>query len=149
METKRIITSENWMFDFGKYRGKTVSSVIDCNPGYIQWLTENDVLQFLIDGVWYWEAWQKRVDKYNRAIVYKVKGGEQPDVSWHGVESRDLVLSPEEAVRALRQHGFPEAYVEITNTSANAVRQAWQNFTPTLDEDEDEDQSTGDYADEQ
>jgi|JI10StandDraft_1071094.scaffolds.fasta_scaffold4779421_1 hypothetical protein len=46
MEAKRVITSENWMFDFGKYRGKTVSSVIDCNPGYIQWLTENDVLQF-------------------------------------------------------------------------------------------------------
>ena len=75
--------------------------------------------------------------KYNRAVVYVIKGGDQPDVSWHGVESRDLVLSPEEAVRALRQHGFPEAYVEITNTSANAVRQAWNNFTPTLDEDED------------
>ena len=79
------------------------------------------------------------MDKYNRAIVYKVKGGEHPDVAWHGVESKDLVLSPEEAVKALRQHGFSEAYVEITNTSANAVRQAWQNFTPTLDEDEDED----------
>ena len=76
--------------------------------------------------------------KYNRAIVYVVKSGEQPDVSWHGVESRDLVLSPSDAVRALRQHGFPEAYVEITNTSANEVRKAWQNFTPTLDEDEDE-----------
>ena len=75
--------------------------------------------------------------KYNRAVVYKVRGGEQPDVAWHGVESRDLVLSPEEAVRALRQHGFPEAYVEITNTSASKVRQAWQTFTPTLDEDED------------
>ena len=77
--------------------------------------------------------------KYNRAIVYVVKSGEQPDVSWHGVESRDLVLSPSDAVRALRQHGFPEAYVKITNTSANEVRQAWQNFTPTVDEDEDED----------
>jgi len=78
-------------------------------------------------------------DKYNRAIVYVVKSGEQPDVSWHGVESRDLVLSPSDAVRALRQYGFTEAYVEITNTSANEVRKAWQNFTPTLDEDEDED----------
>ena len=77
--------------------------------------------------------------KYNRAIVYVVKSGEQPDVSWHGVESRDLVLSPSDAVRALRQHGFPEAYVQITNTSANDVRQPWDNFTPTLDEDEDED----------
>jgi len=77
-------------------------------------------------------------DKYNRAIVYVVKSGEQPDVSWHGVESRDLVLSPSDAVRALRQYGFTEAYVEITNTSANEVRKAWQNFTPTLDEDEDE-----------
>lgn len=77
------------------------------------------------------------MDKYNRAIVYKVKGGDQPDVSWHGVESKNLVLSPEDAVKALRQHGFSEAYVEITNTSANAVRQAWNNFTPTLDEDED------------
>ena len=76
--------------------------------------------------------------KYNRAIVYVVKSGEQPDVSWHGVESRDLVLSPSDAVRALRQYGFTEAYVEITNTSANEVRKAWQNFTPTLDEDEDE-----------
>ncbi len=75
--------------------------------------------------------------KYNRAVVYKVKGGEQPDVAWHGVESKDLVLSPEEAVQALLQYGFTEAYVEITNTSANAVRKAWQNFTPTLDEDED------------
>ena len=77
-------------------------------------------------------------DKYNRAIVYVVKSGEQPDVSWHGVESKDLVLSPSDAVRALRQYGFTEAYVEITNTSANEVRKAWQNFTPTLDEDEDE-----------
>ena len=75
--------------------------------------------------------------EYNRAVVYVIKGGEQPDVSWYGVESKDLVLSPEEAVRALRQHGFPEAYVEITNTSASKVRQAWQTFTPTLDEDED------------
>ena len=75
--------------------------------------------------------------KYNRAVVYKVKGGEQPDVAWHGVESKDLVLSLEEAVQALLQYGFTEAYVEITNTSANAVRKAWQNFTPTLDEDED------------
>ena len=75
--------------------------------------------------------------KYNRAIVYVVKSGEQPDVSWHGVESRDLVLSPSDAVRALRQYGFTEAYVEITNTSANEVRKAWNNFTPTVDEDED------------
>ena len=77
--------------------------------------------------------------KYNRAIVYVVKSGEQPDVSWHGVESKDLVLSPSDAVRALRQYGFTEAYVEITNTSANEVRKAWNNFTPTVDEDEDED----------
>ena len=77
------------------------------------------------------------MDKYNRAVVYVVKGGDQPDVSYRGVESKDLVLSPEEAVRALSQYGFTEAYVEITNTSANAVRKAWQNFTPTLDEDED------------
>ena len=41
--------------------------------------------------------------------------------------------------QAILQYGFTEVYVEITNTSANAVRQAWQNFTPTLDEDEDED----------
>lgn len=75
--------------------------------------------------------------KYNRAIVYVVKSGEQPDVSWHGVESKDLVLSPSDAVRALRQYGFTEAYVEITNTSANEVRKAWNNFTPTVDEDED------------
>jgi len=81
----------------------------------------------------------KAMKEYNRAVVYVVKGGDQPDVSYRGVESKDLVLSPEEAVQALRQHGFPEAYVEITNTSANEVRQAWQNFTPTLDEDEDED----------
>ena len=78
-------------------------------------------------------------DKYNRAVVYAVKSGEQPDVSYHGVESKDLVLSPEEAVQAILQYGFTEVYVEITNTSANAVRQAWQNFTPTLDGDEDED----------
>ena len=77
------------------------------------------------------------MDKYNRAVVYKVKGGDQPDVSWHGVESKDLVLSPSDAVRALRQYGFTEAYVEITNTSANEVRKAWNNFTPTVDEDED------------
>ena len=77
------------------------------------------------------------MDKYNRAVVYVVKGGDQPDVSYRGVESKDLVLSPEEAVRALRQYGFTEAYVEITNTSANEVRHAWQNFTPTVDEDED------------
>ena len=76
-------------------------------------------------------------DKYNRAVVYVVKGGDQPDVSWHGVESKDLVLSPSDAVRALRQYGFTEAYVEITNTSANEVRKAWNNFTPTVDEDED------------
>ena len=76
--------------------------------------------------------------KYNRAVVYTVVGGDQPKVSYHGVESKDLVLSPEEAVQAILQYGFPEAYVEITNTSANEVRKAWQNFTPTLDEDEDE-----------
>jgi len=79
----------------------------------------------------------KAMKEYNRAVVYVVKGGDQPDVSYRGVESKDLVLSPEEAVKALRQHGFPEAYVKITNTSANEVRQAWNNFTPTLDEDED------------
>ena len=79
------------------------------------------------------------MDKYNRAVVYIVKSGEQPDVSYHGVESKDLVLSPEEAVQAILQYGFTEVYVEITNTSANAVRQAWDNFTPTVDEDEDED----------
>ena len=78
-------------------------------------------------------------DKYNRAIVYIVKSGEQPVVVYRGVKSRDLVLSPSDAVKAILQYGFPEAYVEITNTSANEVRQAWQNFTPTLDEDEDED----------
>ena len=76
--------------------------------------------------------------KYNRAVVYAVVGGDQPKVSYHGVESKDLVLSPSDAVKALRQYGFTEAYVEITNTSANEVRKAWQNFTPTLDEDEDE-----------
>ena len=77
--------------------------------------------------------------KYNRAVVYAVVGGDQPKVSYHGVESKDLVLSPSDAVKALRQYGFTEAYVEITNTSANEVRKAWNNFTPTLDEDEDED----------
>jgi len=75
--------------------------------------------------------------KYNRAVVYAVVGGDQPKVSYHGVESKDLVLSPSDAVKALRQYGFTEAYVEITNTSANEVRKAWNNFTPTLDEDED------------
>ena len=75
--------------------------------------------------------------KYNRAVVYAVVGGDQPKVSYHGVESKDLVLSPSDAVRALRQYGFTEAYVEITNTSANEVRKAWNNFTPTVDEDED------------
>ena len=72
-------------------------------------------------------------------FIESVKGGNQPDVSYRGVESKDLVLSPEEAVQAILQYGFTEAYVEITNTSANEVRQAWNNFTPTLDEDEDED----------
>ena len=75
--------------------------------------------------------------KYNRAVVYAVVGGDQPKVSYHGVESKDLVLSPSDAVKALRQYGFTEAYVEITNTSANEVRNAWNNFTPTVDEDED------------
>jgi hypothetical protein len=75
--------------------------------------------------------------KYNRAVVYAVVGGDQPKVSYHGVESKDLVLSPSDAVKALRQYGFTEAYVEITNTSANEVRKAWNNFTPTVDEDED------------
>jgi hypothetical protein len=73
--------------------------------------------------------------EYNRAVVYVVKGGDQPEVSYHGVESKDLVLSAEEAVKALRQHGFTEAYVEITNTSAKEVRKAWNNFAPTVDED--------------
>ncbi len=77
------------------------------------------------------------MDKYNRAVVYTVTGGSQPDVLYHGVESKDLVLSPGEAVKALLQYGFTEAFVEITNTSANEVRQAWQSFTPTVDEDED------------
>lgn len=34
--------------------------------------------------------------EYNRAIVYTVKGGDQPDVSYRGVESKDLVLSPDD-----------------------------------------------------
>jgi len=37
----------------------------------------------------------KAMKEYNRAVVYVVKGGDQPDVSYRGVESKDLVLSPE------------------------------------------------------
>jgi len=66
--------------------------------------------------------------KYNRAVVYAVVGGDQPKVSYHGVESKDLVLSPSDAVKALRQYGFTEAYVEITNTSANSEMTLHRTF---------------------
>lgn len=61
-----------------------------------------------------------------RAVVYRVTSGdEKPDIAYAGVVSPDIVLDPQLAVRALRNHGFPEVYVEITQRSAAELRALW------------------------
>lgn len=71
-----------------------------------------------------------------RAVAYRVTvAGDQPDIAYAGVVSPDIVLDPQLAVRALRCHGFPEVYVEITQRSAAELRTLWDQ---PIQEDEDE-----------
>ena len=61
-----------------------------------------------------------------RAVAYRVTvAGDQPDIACAGVVSPDIVLDPQLAVRALRNHGFPEAFVRITDRSATELRALW------------------------
>lgn len=71
-----------------------------------------------------------------RAVAYRVTSvGDQPDIVYAGVVSPDIVLDPQLAVRALRNHGFPEVYVEITQRSAAELRALWgQPIQPDEDE---------------
>ena len=71
-----------------------------------------------------------------RAVAYRVTvAGDQPDIAYAGVVSPDIVLDPRLAVRALRNHGFPEVYVEITQRSAAELRSLWdQPIQPDEDE---------------
>lgn len=71
-----------------------------------------------------------------RAVAYRVTSvGDQPDIAYAGVVSPDIVLDPRLAVRALKNHGFPEVYVEITQRSAAELRALWDQ---PIQEDEDE-----------
>lgn len=71
-----------------------------------------------------------------RAVAYRVTNvDDQPDIAYAGVVSPDIVLDPQLAVRALRCHGFPEVYVEITQRSAAELRTLWDQ---PIQEDEDE-----------
>ena len=71
-----------------------------------------------------------------RAVAYRVTSGdEKPDIAYAGVVSPDIVLSPTLAVRALRNHGFPEVYVRITQRSAAELRTLWDQ---PIQQDEDE-----------
>lgn len=71
-----------------------------------------------------------------RAVAYRVTSvGNQPDIVWAGVVSPDIVLDPQLAVRALKNHGFPEVYVEITQRSAAELRALWDQ---PIQEDEDD-----------
>jgi len=71
-----------------------------------------------------------------RAVAYRVTSvGNQPDIVYAGVVSPDIVLAPKLAVRALRCHGFPDVYVEITQRSAAELRSLWDQ---PIQEDEDE-----------
>jgi len=40
---KYTINSYEYVFTFGKYKGKTCDEVADKNPGYLVWLDENEV----------------------------------------------------------------------------------------------------------
>ncbi len=72
-----------------------------------------------------------------RAVAYRVTSvDDQPDIAYAGVVSPDIVLDPQLAVRALRCHGFPEVYVEITQRSAAELRTLWDQ--PIQHEDEDD-----------
>lgn len=72
-----------------------------------------------------------------RAVAYRVTSvGEKPDIVYAGVVSPDIVLDPQLAVRALRRHGFPEVYVEITQRSAAELRTLWDQ--PIQEDDEDD-----------
>lgn len=71
-----------------------------------------------------------------RAVAYRVTvAGDQPDIAYAGVVSPDIVLDPQLAVRALRDHGFPEVYVRITQRSAAELRSLWDQ---PIQQDEDE-----------
>ena len=71
-----------------------------------------------------------------RAVAYRVTvAGDQPDIAYAGVVSPDIVLDPQLAVRALKNHGFPEVYVEITQRSAAELRSLWDQ---PIQQDEDE-----------
>lgn len=61
----------------------------------------------------------------NRVVAYRVPPGEQPIIQYAGVVSPDIVLAPAHAVIALRVHQFTEAFVKITQTSADEIRALW------------------------
>lgn len=72
-----------------------------------------------------------------RAVAYRVTvAGDQPYIAWAGVVSPDIVLDPQLAVRALKNHGFPEVYVRITQRSAAELRTLWDQ--PIQEDDEDD-----------
>lgn len=39
------ITGKSYVFDFGKYKGLTLASVLRSDPGYILWMHENNVAE--------------------------------------------------------------------------------------------------------
>ena len=48
METEAYIDTETYEFDFGKFSGYSYQFVLNQDPFYIKWLTEN-VEDFLLD----------------------------------------------------------------------------------------------------
>jgi hypothetical protein len=66
-----------------------------------------------------------------RAVAYAVTPGDDaPKISYHGVVSPDLLLSPALAVAALRIHQFPLALVRITDTAVGEIHDLWQREIP-------------------
>lgn len=59
-------------------------------------------------------------------VAYRITpGDEHPNIAWGGVVSPDIVVTPSQAVAALREHGFTEIYIAITQTSADQFRHIW------------------------
>lgn len=48
----KVIRDPEWKFDFGRWKGETISEVMFCDPQYIEWLmtsTDFDVHQDIFD----------------------------------------------------------------------------------------------------
>jgi hypothetical protein len=66
--TKRIC-DPNWVFDFGKHKGKTAQDVLDSDIEYIFWLEDRGIAKFpFLDGSF--EEGESMVPHYHKAPFY-------------------------------------------------------------------------------